>query len=126
MPNHSRKNGNKLTSSSIASRIRKNTMDALLQRQHNLSSKLWIKLEKKKLDMAQTYLLESPPPRNSRTKPSPLYLVILELYSSSSRAQSKEMAFWRRSSSCSFSRSFVLAGHIVQLQAQNESVLAGS
>ena len=46
MPNHSRKNGNKLTSSSIASRIRKNTMDALLQRQHNLSSKLWIKLEK--------------------------------------------------------------------------------
>ena len=46
MPNHSRKNGNKLTSSSIASRMRKNTMDALLQRQHNLSSKLWIKLEK--------------------------------------------------------------------------------
>ena len=76
MPNHSRKNGNKLTSSSIASRIRKNTMDALLQRQHNLSSKRLIKLEKK-LDMTQTYLLESPPPRNSRTKPSSLYLVIL-------------------------------------------------
>ena len=46
MPHHSRKIGNKLTSSSIASRIRKNTMDALLQRQHNLSSKLWIKLQK--------------------------------------------------------------------------------
>ena len=46
MANHSRKNGNKLTSSSIASRMRKNTIDALLQRQHNLSSKLWIKLQK--------------------------------------------------------------------------------
>ena len=46
MPNHPRKIGNKLTSSSIASRMRKNTMDALLQRQHNLSSKLWIKFEK--------------------------------------------------------------------------------
>ena len=46
MPNHSRKIGNKLTSSLIASRMRKNTMDALLQRQHNLSSKLWIKFEK--------------------------------------------------------------------------------
>ena len=48
--------------------------------------------------MAQTYLLESPPPRNSRTKPSPLYLVILELYPSSSRAQSKEMAVWKKNS----------------------------
>ena len=46
MPNYSRKIGNKLTSSSIDSILRKNTIDALLQRQHNLRSKIWIKLEK--------------------------------------------------------------------------------
>ena len=124
MPNHSRKIGNKLTSSSIASRMRKNTMDALLQRQHNLSSKLWIKFEKK-LNMAQTYLLESPPLRNLRTKPPPLYLVILELYPSSSRAQSKEMAVWKRNSA----RYLVMisgGGPHNRLPAQMVFVLAGN
>ena len=116
LPNHSRKDGNKLLVQ-LPLEIRKNTMDTLLQRKHNLSSKRWIKLNlKKKLDMAQIYILESPPSRNSRTKPFPLYLVILELYPISSRAQFKEKAVWRRSSSHSFSRSFVLAGHIVQPQ----------
>ena len=47
MPNHSRKIGNKLTSSSIASRMRKNTMDALLQRQHNLTLNYGLNLKKK-------------------------------------------------------------------------------
>ena len=110
MPNHSRKNGNKLTSSSIASRIRKNTMDALLQRQHNLSSKLWIKLEKEvKYGTKLPFRVTSS--KKFKNKTFPMYLVILELYPSSSRAQSKEKAVRRKSSSRHFSGGFELAGH---------------
>ena len=129
MPNHSRKNGNKLTSSSIASRMRKNTMDALLQRQHNLSSKLWIKLEKKaRYGTNLPFRVTSS--KKFKNKTFPLYLVILELYPSSSRAQSTERAVWRRHSVRYFSEAlcwrpqkrppaqmvFVLAGNITARQ----------
>ena len=64
-------------------------MDALLQRQHNLSSKLWIKFEKEaKYGTNLPFRVTSS--KKFKNKTSPLYLVILELYPSSSRAQSKE------------------------------------
>ena len=119
MPNHPRKIGNKLTSSSIASRMRKNTMDALLQRQHNLSSKLWIKFEKEaKYGTNLPFRVTSS--KKFKNKTFPLYLVILELYPSSSRALSKERVVWRRNSSRYFSDDLcwrvVLAGNIIARQ----------
>ena len=63
-------------------------MDALLQKQHNLSSKLWIKFEKEaKYGTNLPFRVTSS--KKFKNKTFPLYLVILELYPSSSRAQSK-------------------------------------
>ena len=73
-------------------------MDALLQRQHNLSSKLWIKFEKEaKYGTNLPFRVTSS--KKFKNKTFPLYLVILELYPSSSQAQSKERAVWKRTSS---------------------------